>query len=241
MNVLAIGNSFSRDATRYLHQIARADGVKLDVCNLFIGGCPLEKHFRNMYSEDDAYELDYNGQMTTFKVSLKQALLNRSWDIVTLQQSSINSFVKESYFPYITLLADYVKTLCPKAKIVIHQTWAYENGGKSMLKTPFSDHHEMLDAVKNAYAQVAKEVPSEGIIPSGELLGFLLKNGVPSVHRDGHHTTKGLGRYAMGLLWYHMLTGAAVKDNTFCDFDEPVDAQHILLAKQFVDSRTPIF
>ena len=26
MRVLAIGNSFSQDATRYLHQIARADG-----------------------------------------------------------------------------------------------------------------------------------------------------------------------------------------------------------------------
>jgi len=241
MNVLAIGNSFSQDATRYLHRIARADGADLTVCNLYIGGCPLEKHFRNMQSEERAYELEYNGEQTHFKVSLKEALLNRSWDIVTLQQSSKNSFDKDSYFPYACLLVDYVKTLCPKAKIVIHQTWAYENGGKSMLKTPFSDHHEMLDAVKNAYAQVAKEVPNEGIIPSGEILAFLLKNGVPSVHRDGHHTTKGLGRYAMGLLWYRMLTGVAVKDNTFCDFDEPVEAQHILLAKQFVDSCTPIF
>ena len=31
MEVLAIGNSFSQDATRYLHRIARAAGEKLNV------------------------------------------------------------------------------------------------------------------------------------------------------------------------------------------------------------------
>ena len=46
MNILAIGNSFSEDATRYLHGIARADGVQLSVINLFITGCPLDNHIR---------------------------------------------------------------------------------------------------------------------------------------------------------------------------------------------------
>ena len=44
MKVLAIGNSFSEDATRYLHDIAKADGVALEVANLYIGGCPLDRH-----------------------------------------------------------------------------------------------------------------------------------------------------------------------------------------------------
>ena len=48
LQVLAIGNSFSGDATRYLHGIAEADGVGLEVTNLFIGGCSLERHCRNM-------------------------------------------------------------------------------------------------------------------------------------------------------------------------------------------------
>ena len=38
MNILTIGNSFSDDATRYLHQIARKDGVDLQVANVSIGG-----------------------------------------------------------------------------------------------------------------------------------------------------------------------------------------------------------
>ena len=50
MNVLAIGNSFSQDATRYLSQIAQKGGDTLSVANLYIGGCSLETHFRNINS-----------------------------------------------------------------------------------------------------------------------------------------------------------------------------------------------
>ena len=91
MQVLSIGNSFSADAQRYLHRIALADGVELKTCNLYIGGCSLETHHRNMLSEERAYELQANGFPTGFKVSIKEALLNRKWDVITLQQASLIS------------------------------------------------------------------------------------------------------------------------------------------------------
>ena len=50
INILAIGNSFSQDATHYLHQIAGADGVETKVVNLYIGGCSLERHWANVQS-----------------------------------------------------------------------------------------------------------------------------------------------------------------------------------------------
>ncbi len=77
MNILSIGNSFSQDAHRYLHRIAKADGYILNTFNLYIGGCPLSLHYRNMLSEERAYMLEMNGESTGFKVSLKDALLNR--------------------------------------------------------------------------------------------------------------------------------------------------------------------
>ena len=43
MNILAIGNSFSQDAMRYLHKIAKADGVEFECFNIYIGGCSLLK------------------------------------------------------------------------------------------------------------------------------------------------------------------------------------------------------
>ena len=72
MNVLSIGNSFSQDATRYLHQIARADGVKLTTVNLYIGGCPLSRHYRNMLSEEKVYGLECNGNITVFLYHLRR-------------------------------------------------------------------------------------------------------------------------------------------------------------------------
>ncbi|MBQ7726439.1 MAG: DUF4886 domain-containing protein, partial [Clostridia bacterium] len=43
MKVLSIGNSFSQDAQRYLHGIARADHTEMRAVNLYIGGCSLER------------------------------------------------------------------------------------------------------------------------------------------------------------------------------------------------------
>ena len=51
MKVLAIGNSFSNDAMRYLHGIAKADGVDMKTVNLFIGGCPLSRHYANIHND----------------------------------------------------------------------------------------------------------------------------------------------------------------------------------------------
>ena len=69
----------------------------------------------------------------------------------------------------------------------------------------------------------------------------LLKRGIPKIHRDTFHLSLGLGRYAAGLLWYHVLTGRSVADNTFADFDEPVSSEEIAIAKKLVDEYAPIF
>ena len=237
MNILAIGNSFSQDATRYLHQIAAADGVTLHVANLYIGGCSLERHYRNLLSAERAYELQYNGQLTGFKVSLQEALLNRSWDVVTLQQSSPCSTDKDTYFPYITELYAYVKKCLPKAKILIHQTWAYEDGSDRLYNVAhFDTAAEMFAAVEDAYAFAAQAIGADGFIPSGKLFRSLLDNGIEKIHRDTYHASLGLGRYALGLLWYRTLTGNSVAGNDFHHFDVPIPEEHIQIAKKCVDS-----
>ena len=236
MNVLAIGNSFSEDATRYLHGIARADGESLNVVHLYIGGCPLDKHFRNMMSEDRTYELQYNGEKTGFYVSIKEALLNRTWDVVTLQQASPRSFDKDSYYPYINKLAEYIRELAPRARIYIHETWAYEDGSEKLSRLGrFDKASEMREAAIDAYAKAARAIDADGIIHSGTLFGALLENGIEKIHRDTFHASKGLGRYALALLWYRELCGRSVLDNPFCDFDEPISDAEILIAKSCVE------
>ena len=235
MNILSIGNSFSQDAQRYLHRIARADKVELNTFNLYIGGCPLSLHFQNMLSEERRYTLEMNGSSTGFYVSLKEALLNRDWDIVTIQQVSAQSPYYDTYQPYLDKLAEYIRLFVPKAKIVVHQTWAYEQGSRRLHEElKYSDYKQMLCDIVKSYQQAAQDICADFVIPSGEVFGALLESGIEKVHRDTFHASIGLGRYALGLTWYRFLTGNDIAQNTFCDFDEEVTAEQIAVAKKCV-------
>ena len=217
MKILAIGNSFSSDATRYLHKIARAAGEKLTVVNLYIGGCTLERHFRNMLSEEQAYELQINGESSGFKVSLKEALLNRPWDVITFQQASHDSTRYETYQPYLSELSAYVKRMCPGAQQIIHQTWAYEDGSAKLEGRDYMTSTDMLGDIKEAYEHAAVAIDADDLIPSGELFGLLLDSGIERLHRDTYHAGYGVGRYALALLWYAVLTGNSIEDDDFAD------------------------
>lgn len=236
MDILCIGNSFSEDASRYMHQIARADGVKLNIFNLYIGGCSLERHYRNMLSAEKAYELSVNGNNSKFMVSLKEGLLNRAWDVVSLQQVSGQSVKYETFQPYLDELSAYVKKCLPKAKQVIHQTWAYEQGSDRLCNgMGYADQADMFSDLQAAYKKAAKAIDAEMIIPSGELFQMLITAGVGPIHRDTFHASLGLGRYALGLLWYKKLTGNSVIGNTFADFDEEIAPEVVAKIKECVE------
>lgn len=236
MNVLSIGNSYSQDAQRYLSRIAEADGVELETYNLVIGGCPLSRHYRNMLSEKDAYGLEINGKPTGFTVSLKQALLSRDWDVVTVQQASHFSFNYRTYQPFLHKLVEYIRLCVPQAKIYIQQTWAYEQDSARLNeKAGYTDQKDMFNDLKQAYDQAAKDENLDGIIPSGTVFQELLANGIEKVHRDTFHASLGLGRYALGLIWYKVLTGNDIQGNTFSKFDEEVTPEQVAIAKKSVE------
>jgi hypothetical protein len=128
-------------------------------------------------------------------------------------------------------LGEFVRLCVPKAKIVIHQTWAYEQGGELLQRAGYSDYRAMLCNIKKAYETGASEINADMIIPSGELFDALLQNGIEKVHRDTFHASYGLGRYALGLLWYSFLTGKSIENNTFNDFDEEITDAELEIAK----------
>ncbi|MBQ4641576.1 MAG: DUF4886 domain-containing protein [Oscillospiraceae bacterium] len=236
MNILSIGNSFSQDAQRYLHQIAKADCEDIHCFNLYIGGCPLSFHHSNIHSEERNYTLEMNGSSTGFNVSLTEALLNRDWDVITLQQVSTQSPNYKAYQPYLDGLVEYIRQLVPKAKLAVHQTWAYEQGSVRLHEElGYGDYKQMLFDIIKAYQTAAEHIGADYIIPSGEVFGAMLENGIEKIHRDTFHASLGLGRYALGLIWYKILTGNDVLENTFCDFDEEVSAEQIAIAKKCVN------
>lgn len=233
MKILSIGNSFSQDAQRYLHQIAKADGVQLKCINLYIGGCPLRLHYLNSLDDKKAYNFEFNGETTGIAVSIREALESDEWDVVTLQQVSGQSPRFDTYLPYLPEVAAYVKKYSPKSKIYMHQTWAYEQNSDRLCKElGYREQADMFADIKDAYSKAAELIHADGIIPSGQAMQNALKYGMEKVHRDTFHASLGFGRYLLGLTWYRFLTGNDIAGNTFCDFDISVSDAEIEIAKK---------
>ena len=233
MQVLAIGNSFSQDATAYLKKISEFGKGDITVVNLVIGGCSLSRHYRNMLSGEKAYSMEFNGQATGFYVSLDEALLSRDWDVVTIQQASHFSFKEESYQPYLDSLADYIRECCPQAKLYLHETWAYEEGSERLFKVAkYETRNAMYNDLHAAYLKAAEDIKADGFIPSGTLMQKLIENGVTRLHRDSFHASYDIGRYALALLWFKKLTGKSVIDNGFrCHMGEISDEEYAIIKK----------
>ena len=64
-----------------------------------------------------------------------------------MQQVSREAPFFDTYIPYLEKLAEYVRLYASKAKIFLHQTWAYEQGSERLRELGFSDQHEMLEKI----------------------------------------------------------------------------------------------
>lgn len=231
MNILAIGNSFSQDATTYLHQVAKADGEDITVINLYIGGCSLETHYKNIMADAPLYDLQFNGVSTKVKVSIRQALISRKWDYIVTQQCSPECTVYGSYQPYLSKLAEYIRFYAPTAELVIQQTWAYERDSARLnTMMGYSDPEFMYRDLKDAYDKAAASLGAR-LIPCGEAFIRLYRRGIKH-HRDTFHASYGLGRYTLALVWYETLLGKPAIGNALREFDEEITEEGIRAAQE---------
>ena len=235
LKVLAIGNSFSTDSTRYLHEICTAGGISSKVVNLYIGGCSLATHYKNINNDDRAYALEFNGHSTGFYVSVREALQSDMWDFVTMQQASHYSTDYNTYVPYLKALSEYVKLHAPKATQVFHRTWGYENGSDKLCNEQGYDTHDAMFAeIKVASGKATREIGLDFTIASGDLIERMTSAGVKDIYRDSYHLSLGIGRYAVAALWYERLTGNSIAENNFQVFDEKIDSTALAEIKKFV-------
>lgn len=244
IKILAIGNSFSQDATTYLYDIARAAGRDCKIVNLYIGGCSLETHWNNIITNAALYEYELNGTYTGRMISIKDALLEEEWDYITLQQVSGDSGILTTYFPYITQISEYVKQYAPMAEQLLHQTWAYE---ADSLHPDFakynSDQENMYRAITDSYQKLSNQL-SLRIIPCGKVIQSLrscspfdYRNGGVSMCRDGFHMNLIYGRYALAATWFVFLFRQSILDNSFLPSTTggvPIQRDKIRLIKETV-------
>ncbi len=233
MKILSIGNSFSEDAQRYLAKIADNMGLDAKCVNMCIGGCTLERHYKNMLSGEADYLLQINGKSISEGHSFEEILSLEKWDVITLQEASVRSVNVDNYLPYIVKIADFLRKRCSDAKIAIHQTWGYESGIERIRNLGFESQKEMFSKVKTAVLGAFDAARLDFIIPSGEVMQALADIGY-KVHRDGFHASRGIGRYALSLCWIESIFGVSTVANGFSDFEEEITAEEITTVEKVV-------
>ncbi len=232
IKVLAIGNSFSEDATeQYLYELAHAQGDSLVIGNAYIGGCSIDRHYRNLIGDSAvyAYRKVIGGvKLEKKKVTLKSIIRDEQWDIITLQQASAQSG-NPSSFVNLGLLRRQVESYTTNLHVQFfwHMTWAYADNytAKAFAQYNYSQR-DMYGAIVSTMQQVLPAVGLKRIIPSGIAIQLMRYRLGDVLNRDGLHLSLTIGRYTVACTWCEALTGRIVDGNPyFPDTLTPEEAQ----------------
>ena len=212
LKVLMIGNSFSEQMVKSMPPIAADLGLELDICSLFIGGCPLERHWKNVEApETKPYYITRNRfgeKMTPVKGNIPEWLATDKWDVVTIQQASPASWDPKTYQPFADNLIAKIRELAPQAEIVVHETWSYcdtEQKGSQRMAGWGLDAKKMYEALHSAYSALAEKHRLR-VIPTGT--AAIRFPDRARLFKDTHFN--GNGNHLQALVWTAKLFGVDV-------------------------------
>lgn len=214
VKILAIGNSFSEDAVEeHFSGLLAAEGIDAVFCNMYIGGCSIERHVKNLRGNLPEYryrKFDQKGMKAeVYGYTLEKVLAEEDWDYVTVQQASHFSGQPESY-ALLTELVEYIRARVPKdAEVLFHRTWAYsktsDHGG---FVNYDRDQMKMYNAIVSAVKQEAPKAGIKHVIPAGTAIQNARTSHLgDDLTRDGFHLSRPHGRYIAACTWLEAVLG----------------------------------
>lgn len=243
ISILAIGNSFSVDAMQYLYGMLKELGYnKIRLGNLYIGGCTLETHAKNLDGDIPAYTYYTNTTGTWNTASATKAssaIESYDWDYITVQQASGYSGMPDSFDPYLSNVITAAQIGCPTAKICWHMTWAYQgNSTHSDFGKYQSSQSQMYSSILGAvHEKVESNSAIKGIIPCGTAVQNMRTSYIgDNVTRDGYHMSYSTGRYLTALTWARFFTGKDISGLTYVPSGYTFTKNQIAAAKEAVDN-----
>ncbi|WP_197456724.1 DUF4886 domain-containing protein [Cephaloticoccus primus] len=222
LKVLAIGNSFSEDAVeQYLFELAAAAGREIIIGNLYIGGAPIHFHVDNIKENKHPYSYRKIESMyvktVTQNVTLAQGIADEDWDYISVQQVSPDSGRYDVIMKHLPQLLAYIREQAPNAKIVYHQTWAYQHdsthGG-------FANYDRSQEKMYNAIIETTRKISElkdiHFIIPCGTAVQNARTSSLgDTLTKDGYHLEMTYGRFIAACTWYEKLLGLDVRKNPY--------------------------
>lgn len=213
LKVLALGNSFTIDAFRYLPDLMNEAGEDdVLIAMLPKAGASLKTHWNNHLEGASVYDdLQFvsHGSIVHRNINtVDGALAAADWDIIVFQQASHYSGLPDSYQPYLDDLITLVKETNTMPRICFHLTWAYsDNSDQEAFRLFDNDRHKMHEAIVDAATRQADRF--DLVIPAGLMIeemrdGPFDTNGF-GLTRDGFHLDFGFSCFALSCLWHDVL------------------------------------
>ncbi|MBE6713344.1 MAG: DUF4886 domain-containing protein [Ruminococcaceae bacterium] len=215
LKVLCVGNSFARNATKVLYQIAKREGVEEIVLgNLHIGGCPISRHYE--LSQSGAAEYAYYKNTTgtwekTENVAMMTALLDEDWDVITITSTPGQEGFPECYVGCLDGLIAFLRANMtnPDAQIGYHMSWAFPSDSPSSALPKYGGTRRMMyDAIMDTTENhIMKKYDVDFLLPTGtavENARSIL--GESFCAEDGYHLNSA-GEYVAGYMFFASITG----------------------------------
>lgn len=190
-SILFVGNSFTffNDLPGMVRTMAAAAGMELLTDSVTRGG---------------AYLHQFIDPADPISAQLEEKYRERPWDIIVLQDQSINPALEREDF--LSAVAALKAKMIANDAFCFYQTWAYAEGSQHLEKYGIT-YDEMWRRLRDAYEEAAEQ--SEGVcVPVGDaFLTSTIRCPELSVYgEDGKHPSVA-GTYLAACLFLKLLTG----------------------------------
>jgi len=236
-NVLLLGNSGLYYIIEELYGLAEAAGIKMRVCNMYVGSSTLQQHWNWLHTGEAKYQyrvVDETGFHQTLEANFAYGIKQQNWDAIGICEGAMQDQRKgpaerivSARDEYLTGLLGYFRKEFPMTKLFWQQSSAYQIGyNKSFMITSFAD--QQTDCM--VYRDIAKLVSERyniGWVPRGDaaqiaranpVIGDVLtaRLGVNGNLGDMYHDGDiGGGQYLTASVWFEILTGRSCIGNTY--------------------------
>ena len=175
VNILSIGNSYSRDCLSHVPYLLKNISTNVEVCIglLYYGGCSLQQHYDFITNASAVYEYcQFNPETSKWSSivtgkDIGYALRQKNWDIILLQQKSSDSIDYTTCQPY---LNDIISWLCDMLGYNFRTGWiethAYATGYSGLSSLGISSDEMALKSAETAKSVLDKTVV-DFILPYG--------------------------------------------------------------------------
>ena len=209
LRVLAIGNSYTKDALYYVPNLLSEAGYDKNSFSVYyaaMSAASLQQWYEKAQSELPI-EIQYKAGMRMPKENAPLTeLIAQDWDVITFQQYSELSINYDSFNPWLDKLIDLVRTYCPNSNVTLgwQMAWSYSDVSQPSMS---NYRRWLLIAIATKTMMVNDGI--DLILPIGTAIQNARNTALNSesqLTRDGWHLDDA-GRYVAACTWLQTLFG----------------------------------